>query len=180
MQYNDVKELISIFEASDLTELEVNLDNLSLRLNRGPVKQTAVQTSAEGAVQSAVMPATQTSVQNVAQTAAQNIVQPAASATPVTAPATESTAAVSQPVPAAKEGTVITAPLVGTFYAGSSPDKPPFVNVGDKVSKGDVVCIVEAMKFMNEIKSDVTGTVAEILVADGDFVEYGQELIRIV
>lgn len=176
MQYNDVKELISIFEASDLTELEINLDNLSLRLNRGPVKQTAVQTSAEGAVQSAVMPAAQTSVQNVAQ----NAVQPAASVTPVTAPATESTAAVSQPVPAAKEGTVITAPLVGTFYAGSSPDKPPFVNVGDKVSKGDVVCIVEAMKFMNEIKSDVTGTVAEILVADGDFVEYGQELIRIV
>ena len=87
------------------------------------------------------------------------------------------------PEPAGREedaGTkVIKAPIVGTFYQSSAPDKPPFVKVGDTVSEGDVVCIIEAMKFMNEVNSEVNGTITEILVKDGEFVEYGQELFRV-
>ena len=79
----------------------------------------------------------------------------------------------------ASGGRFVKAPLIGTFYAAAAPGKPPFVSVGDKVSKGSVVCIVESMKLMNEITSEFDGTVAEILVSDGDSVEYDQPLIRI-
>ena len=73
----------------------------------------------------------------------------------------------------------ITAPIVGTFYSSSGPDKEPFVSVGSKVKKGDTLCILEAMKLMNEIQSDVDGEVAEILVENAEMVEYGQPMFRI-
>jgi len=73
----------------------------------------------------------------------------------------------------------ITAPLVGTFYSAPSPDSEPFVKVGDKITKGMVLCIIEAMKTMNEIESDTDGVIAEILVESGKPVEYGQELFII-
>lgn len=74
---------------------------------------------------------------------------------------------------------VITSPMVGTFYASASPDAPAFVKPGDIVSKGKVICIIEAMKLMNEIESDYNGEIAECLVKDGDMVEYGQPLFKI-
>ncbi len=76
-----------------------------------------------------------------------------------------------------KEGKVITAPIVGTFYQSSGPDKAPFVEVGTTVQKGDVVCILEAMKLFNEVQSDYSGTVKQILVQDGDLLEYGQPIM---
>ncbi|MCL1881331.1 MAG: acetyl-CoA carboxylase biotin carboxyl carrier protein [Oscillospiraceae bacterium] len=76
-------------------------------------------------------------------------------------------------------GNVVTSPMVGTFYSAPAPEKPAFVKVGDSVKKGQVVCIVEAMKLMNEITSEFDGTVAEILVKDGDLVDFGKEMIRI-
>lgn len=77
------------------------------------------------------------------------------------------------------DGQYITSPMVGTFYASKSPDKPAFVKVGDKVKKGQVVCIVEAMKLMNEIESTVDGEIVEVLVENEDMVEYGQKLFVI-
>ena len=77
------------------------------------------------------------------------------------------------------EGNVITSPIVGTFYRKPSPDKDPFIRVGDTVEKGDVLCIIEAMKMMNEIKSDFSGKVVSINVEDGQPVEYGQHIITI-
>jgi acetyl-CoA carboxylase biotin carboxyl carrier protein len=74
----------------------------------------------------------------------------------------------------------VSSPMVGTFYTAPSPDDPPFVKVGDKVDKNTVVCIIEAMKVMNEIKANVTGTVAEVLVETGQPVEFGTKLFRIV
>lgn len=74
----------------------------------------------------------------------------------------------------------VTSPMVGTFYIAPSPEDPPFVKVGDKVDKNSVVCIIEAMKVMNEIKANVTGTVAELLVETGQPVEFGSKLFRIV
>lgn len=77
------------------------------------------------------------------------------------------------------EGNAVTCPLVGTFYSAASPDDEPFVQVGDTVKKGQVLCIVEAMKLMNEIESDYSGVVKAILVKNGDLVEYGQKLFII-
>ena len=79
----------------------------------------------------------------------------------------------------AKKGTPITSPMVGTFYKAPSPDSEPFVSVGSTVSSGDVVCIVEAMKMMNEIESEVSGKVVEICVEDGQPVEFGQVLMYV-
>ena len=77
------------------------------------------------------------------------------------------------------EGNVISSPIVGTFYRKPSPDKDPFIRVGDTVEKGDVLCIIEAMKMMNEIKSDFNGKVISIDLEDGQPVEYGQSIITI-
>lgn len=82
-------------------------------------------------------------------------------------------------VEAPVSGNIITSPIIGTFYAAPSPDKAPFVKVGDTVSAGDVVCIIESMKLMNEINSDFSGKVAEIYVKNGDAVEFGQKIMRI-
>ena len=77
-------------------------------------------------------------------------------------------------------GIYITSPMVGTFYATPSPEDPPFIRVGDKVEKNHVVCVIEAMKVMNEIKANVTGTIAEVLVESGHPVEFGTKLFRVV
>ena len=108
----------------------------------------------------------------------------ATTATPTAAPAPQNLAS----TPVAKEekttttvskGTPITSPMVGAFYAAPAPGAKPFVKVGDTVSTGQVVCIVEAMKLMNEIESEVSGKIVEICVEDGQSVEYGQVLMYV-
>ena len=79
-----------------------------------------------------------------------------------------------------KEGNIVKSPMVGTFYSKSSPTSNPYVEVGSEVKKGTILCIVEAMKLMNEIESEFNGKIAEILVKDGEAVEYGQPLFRII
>lgn len=81
---------------------------------------------------------------------------------------------------AAVEGKFVTSPMVGTFYRTPSPEDPPFVKVGDKVEEGTVICIIEAMKVMNEVKAGISGVVAEICVDNGAPVEFGTKLFRIV
>lgn len=162
MQYEEVKELIEIFEKTDLNDMELTLDNMSIRLNRG--RAAAANTSA---LPPSVSAQTAPVIQQAVQAAA-----PAPAAAPAASNGNTETAA--------KEGILVKAPIVGTFYESPAPDKPPFVKVGDKVEEGDTLCIIEAMKFMNEVPSETGGTVAEILVKDGDFVEFGQELFRIV
>jgi acetyl-CoA carboxylase biotin carboxyl carrier protein len=81
---------------------------------------------------------------------------------------------------ASAPGTFVTSPMVGTFYASPGPDQPAFVKVGDKVNEQTVVCIVEAMKVMNEVKAGISGTVAEILPGNAEAVEFGTRLLRIV
>ena len=98
---------------------------------------------------------------------------------PAPVPAAEAPAADSAAEEALPAGNVVKSPLVGTFYAAPSEDAEPFVKVGDSVKEGQVLAIVEAMKLMNEIESDFAGTVAEILVENGEGVEYGQPLFVI-
>ena len=84
-----------------------------------------------------------------------------------------------KPVEKTEKGNFITSPIIGTFYTSPAPEKPCFVKVGDTVNVGDVVCIIESMKLMNEINSEFAGRVAEIYVDNGESVEYGQKLMRI-
>lgn len=99
-------------------------------------------------------------------------VAPVAVAAPAAAPA-------AAPEAASVSGNIVTSPIVGTFYAAPSPDKPPFVKVGDTVNAGDVVCIIESMKLMNEINCEFSGRVAEVYVNNGEPVEFGQKIMRI-
>lgn len=114
---------------------------------------------------------------NLARATAAIPVQPAAAPAPAPAaapaPAPEAT-------PPAPSGHVITSPMVGTFYRAPSPSSPPFVEVGQHVKKGDVVCIVEAMKMMNQIEADKSGVIEAILVDDAEPVEFDQPLFTIV
>ncbi len=109
--------------------------------------------------------------------------QPVATVVSAAAPAPAVSVPASTPAPAAEaetgSGKTINAPMVGVFYAASAPGKEPYVSVGTKVNKGDVVCIIEAMKCMNEIQAEEDGEITEILVKDGDLVEYGQPLFKI-
>lgn len=103
---------------------------------------------------------------------------------PVAAPAAVAVAAAPVSAEAAApaeavSGNIVTSPIIGTFYSSPAPEKPPFVKVGDTVNAGDVVCIIESMKLMNEINSEFSGRVAEIYVNNGDAVEYGQKIMRI-
>ena len=102
----------------------------------------------------------------------------AAAPAPVAAPAQASTT-VEEKKEEAPKGTPITSPMVGTFYMASSPGAKPFVEVGTTVSTGQVVCIIEAMKHMNEIESEVSGKIIQICVKDGEPVEYGQVLMYV-
>lgn len=114
----------------------------------------------------------------VVSSAPQVVAAPVQAAAPVAA-ATPVASAPAADVAPAKKGTPITSPMVGTFYKAPSPDSEPFVSVGSTVSSGDVVCIVEAMKMMNEIESEVSGKIVEICVEDGQPVEFGQVLMYV-
>ena len=102
---------------------------------------------------------------------------------PVAIPAAPASQAVSTPVETkvevAPKGKAITSPMVGTFYSAPSPDAEPFVEIGKTIAEGDVVCIIEAMKLMNEIKSEHSGKVTQICVKNGDPIEFGQVLMYV-
>ncbi len=108
-----------------------------------------------------------------------DIVQVAQAAMPTAATAAPVAAAAATPEAAAPAGNEVPAPMVGTFYASPSPDSPVFVSVGDTVSVGQTLCIIEAMKVMNEIKSEVAGTVTAIVAQDGEAVQFGDCLFRV-
>lgn len=161
MQYDEVKELISIFEKTDLNDMEVQLDNAVVRLNRGPVSPWAVPSG---------NPVTLTgNGSQVLETVSDKKEEETGKETVSTESSKKET----------QDEKIIKAPIVGTFYASPSPEDAAYVKVGDTVEQGQVVCIIEAMKFMNEVNSPISGTIEEILVKDGEFVEFGQELFRL-
>jgi acetyl-CoA carboxylase biotin carboxyl carrier protein len=105
-----------------------------------------------------------------------SVAAPIAAPAPVSAPATATAASATDSKPAGKE---IVSPMVGTFYRSPAPDAPPFVDVGDEVTEETVVCIIEAMKVMNEIKAEIRGTIVEVAAEVGKPVQFGQALFRI-
>jgi len=152
VELDNIKEIIRLMKQNDLREFELENGDFKVRIKRGGVE------AAQAAPSVMVSP-------------------PAPSAAPASAPASAPAA----PAPAAPRVNTkdILSPMVGTFYLSPAPDQPPFVKVGDKVETNTVVCIIEAMKVMNEIKAEIKGVVTEVLVENGKPVEFGQPLFRV-
>ena len=148
MNIKEIKEMIQLMNENSLSELELEKDGLKIRLKK----------SASGAIEPSIIQEARTPAQ------AAQIVREAAEAK-------EASKAAAQAL-----RVNIKSPMVGTFYASPAPDAPPFVQAGQQVEVGQVVCIIEAMKLMNEIKSEVRGKVSQVLINNGDPVEFGQPL----
>jgi len=154
LELKDIKAIIDLMKKNDLSVFEMEKDGFRLKLQKGAGEQTLF--AAPSMPQMIAVPA-------AAGTAAE--------AGPVTnAPAVPPTGA------ATKE---ITSPMVGTFYRAAVPEAPPFVDVGREVNEETVVCIIEAMKVMNEIKAEVSGVIAEVVAENGKPVQFGQALFRV-
>jgi acetyl-CoA carboxylase biotin carboxyl carrier protein len=149
MDIRKVKKLIELLDESGIAEIEITEGEDSVRISRY----------------------------------GSNVAAPAPLAAPVAAvPVVAAAPAPASPLAAAEaeeDGHIVTAPMVGTFYSATSPGSPPFVQVGDRVNVGDTLCIVEAMKMMNQIEAEVSGTIKSIRVQNGDPVEYAQVLFVI-
>jgi acetyl-CoA carboxylase biotin carboxyl carrier protein len=154
MDIRKVKKLIELLEQSQIAEIEIKEGEESVRISR------------------------LTHAIPVNVPSAPVMVTPGAAPLAVT-PAATSIPPVSPPAAAAAATPSITSPMVGTFYASSAPGQPPLVKVGQAVKRGDIVCIIEAMKIMNPIEADAEGTVSAILLENGQPVEYGQPLFHL-
>jgi len=151
MDIRKVKKLIEMLENSNLEEIEIQEGEESVRLVKSNGNINNISSS-----QSVAVPQMSTSVTSKEESQSEEEVNQES-----------------------EEGNFITSPMVGTFYASASPGSKPFIDVGDLVAEGDVVCIVEAMKMMNEIKSEFSGKVVSIKVENSEPVEYGQALFEI-
>ncbi len=158
MELKEIKELIKLVSEAGVSEVEVE---------RGDFKIAIKKTEEKVVVQS-----TTPVIQQPVITAATPVIAPPVAtpaATPSVAPASENTANL----------ITIKSPMIGTFYKSASPDKPAFVNVGDEIKPGKVLCIVEAMKLFNEIESEVSGKIVKVLVENASPVEYDQPLFLV-
>jgi len=155
LDLKDIKQVIDLMKRAELTEFDLEKEGFKLHLSRKgeEVAPQIIQAAPVAAAPVAAAPAA----------------SPAAptAATPAAAPVEE------------KGIELIKSPMVGTFYSAPSPESPVFAKVGDKVSADSVVCIIEAMKVMNEIQAEIGGTITEILVENGEAIEYGQPLFKV-
>ncbi len=171
MNQKEIKELIELLVDKDITEFELERGDVKVHVKRGGAAAPVVQV----APSVAAVPVPVAMGSPLASTIA---AAPLASAQPAT-PAEPASAATAQPAAPDADLFIVKSPIVGTFYEAPSPGTPPFVKVGDSVTAGQVLCIIEAMKLMNEIEADVSGVIARILVANGSPVEYGMPLFEI-
>ena len=152
MDIRKVKKLIELLDESGIAEIEITEGEEAVRISRYPTGAAAA-------------PA------------------PAYAPPPPAAPAAQAPAAptlsAQASAPVEEDGFQVTAPMVGTYYAASSPGAAPYVQVGDRINEGDTLCIIEAMKMMNQVEADVSGVVKSIRVQNGEPVEYGQTLFVI-
>lgn len=159
MEFKQIQELIKAINKSNISELSVEEGDFKIT-----IKQAQTISETQFVAVQAPMP------QMLPQAAPQSAALPAAPA-----PAAQAAAA-----PAANDKLItIKSPMIGTFYRSPSPDKPSFVNVGDDIKQGDVLCIVEAMKLFNEIESEVSGKIVKVLIDDASPVEYDQPLFLV-
>ncbi len=158
MKLNEIQDLIKFVAKSGVSEVEVETKDIKIIIKTNNGKgQTVVQTVAAPVVQQVAAPAVQ----------------------PVAAPVAEVKAPEVKAVAEDANYITIKSPMIGTFYRSSSPDKPAFVSVGDEITPGKHVCIIEAMKLFNEIESDIKGKIVKVLVNDATPVEYDQPLFLV-
>ncbi len=157
-----VKKLIDILDESTVDSIEISSDKgMKIRISKSPTGRGAMQVAAQPAL-APLLPA------------------PAALGAGQPTPAAGMAAIEEEPKPAPKPaGAEVKSPMVGTYYGAPEPGAKPYVTIGTRVSKGQTLCIIEAMKIMNEIESEVSGVVTEVLASDAQPVEYGQPLFRI-
>lgn len=191
MEFNQILELIDHVSASELTAFTYETDDLTLTMEHGKPQiiqgvmgETVDNISSAGITGGKVRRAVTgqvNAVNPVVQAGTEGIQndQSAAAVQEDSSQTKNVSGDIAVPSKSDQSGNLVTSPLVGTFYAAPSQDLPPYVQVGDKVKKGQVLAIVEAMKLMNEIESDFDGEIAEIYVENGKPVEYGQKLFRI-
>ena len=153
MDLRKLKTLIDLVSESNVSELEITEAEGKVRIVKGAI----------GAPVAMAMP----------------LAAPVAMAAPATAAAAPAVTEAAPAPAAAETGHVVKSPMVGTYYSASSPDAKPFVQVGSVVKEGETICIIEAMKILNEIEADKSGTVSKILVDNGQAVEYGQPMFII-
>ena len=152
MKTQQIRDLIDFISQTGLNEVNIETKELKLRIKREPDQRVYKTAAAPAAVAAPV------------------------AAAPVAAPAAAPAAPKADKPAAAAKGIEIKSPMIGTFYRTANPDSPPFVSVGDKVTKGQTVCIIEAMKLFNEIESEVSGTITKVMVENASPVEYDQVL----
>ena len=155
MDIRKVKKLIELLDESGIAEIEITEGEEAVRISRYATGVPAAPVPAPVPVAAAPSPQ-----------APQPAAAPAQAAEPAAAPADE-------------DGYLVPAPMVGTFYSASSPGAAPYVQVGDRVNEGDTLCIIEAMKMMNQIEADVSGVIKSIRIQNGEPVEFGQTLFVI-
>ena len=155
MELKDIKAIIDLMKKNDLSVFELEKDGFKLKLQKGAGEQTVFTAPVPAMSPLPMAPA------------------PAAASAPAPAAAAAEQPQKSEPL---KD---ITSPMVGTFYRASSPDSPPFAEIGMLVNDESVVCIIEAMKVMNEIKAETSGVIAEIVAENGKPVQFGQVLFRV-
>ena len=156
INFQELRELLGTISQTDITELVLKNDDfeLTVRKEKGIVAVSQIPVSSP--------------IATSADVDTPPPPQPPAATSASTASAVDD-----------KKWVDVTSPMVGTFYSAPAPDEDPFVAVGDRINKGDTVCIIEAMKLMNEIEGEVTGRIVEIVVQNGDPVEFGQVLMRV-
>lgn len=155
MKTKEIRDLIEFISKTGLNEVNIETEELKISIKRSPDIQAAPIMEHRPQAQAAA-PAPLPAAPNESQKS-----EPAKEAAPA---------------PKSASGTPIKSPMIGTFYRSANPDSPPLVSVGDKVTKGQTVCIIEAMKLFNEIESEVSGTVTQVLVENASPVEFDQSL----
>ncbi|MEM7066231.1 MAG: acetyl-CoA carboxylase biotin carboxyl carrier protein [Cyanobacteria bacterium P01_B01_bin.77] len=161
LDFSELRQLVAALDQTDIAELTLKNPQFELTLRKATAPSQAVVVASES-TPSAAAPA---------------VLQPMAAAPAAAPPA----AVESAPPPAASTSDLyeITSPMVGTFYRSPAPDESPFVDTGDRIKVGQPVCIIEAMKLMNELEAEVSGEIVEILVQNAEPVEFGQPLMRV-
>jgi acetyl-CoA carboxylase biotin carboxyl carrier protein len=157
LELKDIKAIIDLMKKNDLSVFEMEKDGFKLKLQKGAGEQTVFTAPVATAMPAAASP-----------------MPPATGSAPAAAPA-----AAAEPAASGPPLRDIVSPMVGTFYRAGSPESPPFADIGKSVTEESVVCIIEAMKVMNEIKAETSGVIAEIVAENGKPVQFGQVLFRV-
>ncbi|MDV3353703.1 acetyl-CoA carboxylase biotin carboxyl carrier protein [Leptothoe sp. ISB3NOV94-8A] len=161
LDFSELRQLVAALDQTDIAELTLKNPQFELTLRKATAPSQSVVLSSDATVSAAAIPS----------------VAPMMASPPATGAAATEPAA--PPVSSPSDLYEITSPMVGTFYRSPAPDESPFVDTGDRIKPGQTVCIIEAMKLMNELEAEVSGEIVEILVQNAEPVEFGQPLMRV-